>query len=44
MCPLFFFSLPSQHALTLLDLYIVGIHAEFEVYDLLGMCNLALRE
>ena len=46
MCPLFLLltSFPSQHALTLVALYIVGIQAEFEVYGLMGMCNLALRE
>lgn len=45
MCPRFllltFF--PSQLALTLVALNTVGIQAEFEVYDLMGMCNLALR-
>lgn len=44
-CALFFFLLPSLHNVHSLQwIFVVGIQAEFEVYGLMGMCNLALRE
>lgn len=46
MCPVFLLltSFPSQSARTLVALYIVRIQGEFEVYGLMGMCNLVLKE
>lgn len=41
---LFVTSFPSQCALILMALYIDGSQEEFEVYGLMDMCNLALRE